>query len=212
MVLSQNDCESKLVADLRLVKEVSSRYYPGMDATRLHTLIERLGTLLRSDLRAAATAHGLALPQLSALHYLAQSNRYSDSPAAVADFLGATRGTVSTTLKALVDKGLVTKTTDARDGRVVHCSLTDEGRTIVEATYPSPLLANDQLALDEAAHDHLTELLRALQVAGGHRSFGVCRTCMHHQTDGPACGLTGEALHPDEASLICREHSLAQGP
>jgi predicted transcriptional regulator len=59
-------------------------------------LIDRLERLTR-----AGEGLGLNPAQWEALRFLARANRFSRSPAAVADYLASTRGTVSQTLIAL---------------------------------------------------------------------------------------------------------------
>lgn len=81
----------------------------------VHDLIERLGNLVRADVRAVCHASGVRPVQLEALHYLTQCNRYSDTPQAVAEYLGLTKGTVSQTLKVLEEKGLLKKRSDPGD-------------------------------------------------------------------------------------------------
>ena len=65
-------------------------------------LLERVSRLAR----AASFEHGLHPAQWEALRYLASANIFSNSPKALARYLGATKGTVSQTLAALVAKGL----------------------------------------------------------------------------------------------------------
>jgi DNA-binding MarR family transcriptional regulator len=192
-----------------------------MDALRIHTLLERLGSLVRADLRRAASQRGVALAQLEALHYLAICNRYSDTPAGVAEFLGATKGTTSQTLRTLAQKGLIDKHADAADARKIHCALTDAGRALVAETLPAPLLAeafpqpsdpNDIEAAHLAAA--LTALLRRIQQRHALRTFGQCGTCTHfrHVEDGFRCGLTSEPLSQSDSQLICREHTPPAPP
>ncbi|MGF1467559.1 MAG: MarR family winged helix-turn-helix transcriptional regulator [Sandaracinaceae bacterium] len=176
------------------------------NATRLHALLERLSAVFRASLRETATRHGLKLVQLEALVYLATANRYSDTPAALTEYLGVTKGTVSQTLTALARRGLLTKAPDREDARVRHCHLTAEGRRIARAAYPADVLVG--LGANEGAEDALEALLRRLQRANGLRTFGVCHTCRFFQPRGAGgrCGLTGEALSRLEVTKICREH------
>lgn len=211
-----------MTGDPGLVKNVSTRYIPFVDTLRLHTLLERLGTLIRADLRKTAAQHGLPVVQLEALHYLALCNRYSDTPAAVAEFFGATKGTTSQTLRALESKGLITKRTDSKDGRVTHCRISRKGRSLVGRTLPSPLLrgalTHDSAPESDELGDQLAALLRVMQRRGEVRSFGVCHSCVHFRPGdrddagvglargGFRCGLTGDPLSADDSERICREH------
>lgn len=179
----------------------------------LHLLLERLGTLLGSELRQTAAREDLKEVQLQALHYLASCNRYSNTPAGVTEFLALTKGTVSQTLRALESKGLVEKRADAEDARVVRLRLTRHGKATAKRTFPLPVARELAEELGKSgtasAEAELRGVLTALQRARDHRSFGVCRTCAHFRKDGKdsyRCGLTGETLLIDETSLLCREH------
>jgi len=188
-----------------LVKVVLSRYYLRVTTARLHQTLERLSSLFRAFLRQAAIEHGLKLVQLEALVYLSTANRYSDTPAALTEYLGVTKGTVSQTLRALVERGLVEKVPDSKDARVRHCRLTKAGRVIVRACYPTESLDVEVGATVQPA---LEGLLRTLQRANGLRSFGVCRTCTHFEAgaSGGVCGLTSERLSVRDTERLCREH------
>ena len=67
--------------------------------------LERLTRLMR----AGEHEGGLNPAQWEALRYLARANRFSRTPAALADFLGTTRGTVSQTVIALERTGHLTR-------------------------------------------------------------------------------------------------------
>ena len=95
-------------------------------------LIERMAALIRSEERKKCTELGLQPVHLQVLDYLSRCNRYSDTPAALTNYLGMTRGTVSQTLLLLVNKGYIKKTTDAADRRMVHLSLLEEGSAILK--------------------------------------------------------------------------------
>lgn len=176
-----------------------------MTHSSLHTLLERIGNLLREQARSVATREGLKLAQLDALVYLSRANRYSDTTSAVVEYLGATKGSVSQTLTALEGKGLVERVPDDSDGRVSHCRPTAKGRRIGRAAFPSELLDGaDRPELERV----LGSLLRDIQRAHGGRAFGVCRSCIHFTPAGRGhrCGLTGESLTIPESRLLCREH------
>lgn len=179
-----------------------------LDTNRLYQLLERLGNLVRAEERQL----GGDLPpvQLHALAYLARCNRYSDTPAAVTEYLGATKGTVSQTLKKLRERGLVAARPDPEDGRVQHLRLTARGKRIVAETTPRALLGAALDAVEDPAglEAGLVQLLAGIQRANGGRAFGECATCRHFTPaeDGTRCGLTGEPLSTADAGKLCREH------
>jgi len=181
----------------------------------LNELLERLATLSRAERRAAGADLKLNPAQLDALTYLDRCNRYSDTPAALADFLGCSRGTVSQTLLALERKGLIEKTPDSTDGRVVHCSLTAQGKKDLAASAARDPVARGLEQLKKEDRDQVAGLLlpvlRSAQQARGGLTFGVCRTCVHFRRRGRRlhCGLTDEPLTNAESKLICREHAAS---
>ncbi|MEM7200750.1 MAG: MarR family winged helix-turn-helix transcriptional regulator [Planctomycetota bacterium] len=181
-----------------------------MAADRLYELLERLGTLLRSDARHVASRHGLQPAQLAALLYLTRCNRYSDTPMAVTEYLGVTKGTASQTLQRLQDKQLVSRSADAADGRRQRLRPTARGRRIAASVPSETLSAALQASVGRDFEDALAGLLRQVQQANGSRTFGLCRTCRHFRRGQGAaahqCGLTMEPLRDPEPERICREH------
>ena len=105
-----------------------------MSVADLCDSLGRLASIVRAETRQQATAHGLKLVQLEALHYLASCLTFSRTPAGLSEYLDLTKGTVSQTLKALESKGLIEKYGDESDARIVHCELTTEGRKIARST------------------------------------------------------------------------------
>lgn len=177
-----------------------------MSETLAH-LLDRLGRAVHN----LQYAGGLNPAQWEALRFLSRANRYSRKPSALADYLGTTKGTVSQTVKALEEKGLIRRKVEAKDRRIVRLELSEEGEA---------MLANDPLlALSEAAASAPDEVatatrilsgyVRSLQGQCGMKSFGVCSHCGHFNTEvcdegvAPRCGLTGEPLSDTEVKKIC---------
>ena len=183
------------------------------DASKtVHDIIERLGNLLRADVRAACHAQGVRPVQFEALNYLSQCNRYSDTPQAVAEYLGLTKGTVSQTLKILEEKGLLLKRDDKNDKRDVHLKPTARGRRLIAQVVPSKSVATGMARLP-VSEQHgmaqvLQQVLRTIQQANGLKTFAPCHTCRFNQQreGGYFCELTQEPLVEDELSQLCREH------
>ena len=173
--------------------------------TRREEIAELLGRLTRLH---AARRRSADLPeaQVAAIDYLARANRFSRTPSAAADYLAATRGTVSQTLLALARKGLVADE-PAPDRRSRIYSLTASGRKAA-ACIPAPASGPDEELVILAG---LRAALHALIRSGGGRTFGLCRTCRHHRTgpDGAFCALLKISLTDVEADQICHEHQAA---
>ncbi|MCF7983007.1 MAG: MarR family winged helix-turn-helix transcriptional regulator [Thiohalocapsa sp.] len=186
-------------------------------APQIEDYLERLCNLLRAQARTVGAEYGLLPVQLEALRYLSICNRYSDTPLAVADYLGQTKGSVSQTIKTLEAKDMLTKTRDQADRRVVHLAITDRGHEVLAVVLPRAFLREAVEVLGNSAQDRLRDgldaLLRSVQQANGLRTFGPCQTCRYHRRNagGLQCELTGEQLNDDDRTRICREHEFAQG-
>lgn len=183
---------------------------PTAAALRAAHLIERIGRVLR----AGDHATGLNPAQAEALRYLARANRFSRTPAALAEFLGCTRGTVSQTLLALEAKGLIERQANARDGRSVTLALTKAGTEFLRSDPVRTLAATiDASGADARLADHLEATLHEAIVQRGGRAFGVCHSCRHFRRDqrkGAAphhCALLDEPLSANGSLLICAEQT-----
>jgi len=184
-----------------------------MKTEKIYEYLERIANLLRTDTRKAGVGKGLQPVQMEALHYLSSCNRYSNTPAAVADYLGLTKGTVSQTLGVLENVGFIEKLPDLKDRRVVHLKVTERGAAVVGELIPPAILQAAMAQAPEAEQDFILDalerVLRAMQRANQLRTFGACQTCRYHQVaEGGArrCGLTGEILLAADIDKICREH------
>lgn len=179
-------------------------------------LLERLSALIQQSVRDDGARHGLLPIHVQILRYLAQANRYSDLPIAIADYFGITRGTVSQSLAVLVRKGLVRKEADARHGRRIHLKLTPAGEAVLQDSWSGKVEAALAVAgLDPTPlEDMLRSVLVALQQLNGQRPFGVCRQCAHflREGDGARCGLTAEPLAMEQTLRICREWTRPTPP
>lgn len=186
-----------------------------MEADHIYDYLERISNLIRMEARRSGTVKGLQPVQLEALHYLASCNRYSNTPLAVAEYLGLTKGTVSQTLAVLEGNGMIVKESDARDRRVVHLQLTEAGRCLLAESIPPKMLrsALSSLPVEQRAgvDSALNQILQAMQSANQLKTFGACKTCRHHnvlEDSNRRCELTGERLSEEDAGKICREHHL----
>jgi len=186
-----------------------------MNILRLQQTLERVAGLMRSETRNMLLQYGLQPVHFEALSYLASCNRYSDTPMAVTEFLGQTKGSVSQTLNVLEKKGLMRKTPDKNDKRVTRLKLSAKGARLVRDLQPSPLL---KAACDELPESDWNEtlakingLLQGIQSANEFKSFGQCSSCMHNsrKNNQTYCGLTEEPLSVRDVQLICREHAAA---
>ena len=188
-----------------------------MITNTIYRQVERLSELLRADSRAEGLEHGLQPVQLEILHYLAMCNRFSDTPMAVVEYLGVTKGTVSQTLKVLTQKGLVHKVADEEDKRSFHLKLTNEGKQLVQTLFPTSLFETAVARLPNRQQEEVSRslhtLLHSLLQANGQKTFGVCQSCRYNRRrpDGSYfCNLVKVALDRSDIELLCREHEPSE--
>lgn len=120
-----------------------------MEKVDVFDLIERMSVLIRSEEREKCTAVGIQSVHLQVLNYLSRCNKFSDTPAALTNYLGMTRGTVSQTLSLLEKKNYIKKTADINDRRVVHLQLMPEGQTVLEKAKPAELFIKATTLLEK---------------------------------------------------------------
>lgn len=180
-------------------------------------IIERISNLLRSEERKRFAAIGLQPVHIQVLDYLSTCNRFSDTPAAVAEFLGLTKGTISQSIQVLERKNYVEKSQDSDDGRVVHLALSTEGKQLLDELKPIDVFAQAQSIISSQKFTTIEEALNSvlieLQKANNAKSFGVCHSCVNfiEVENHYMCNLTQLPLTQNDSKKICREHILADG-
>ncbi len=175
-------------------------------------LIERISSILRSEERKKYAALGLQPVHGQVLEYLAKCNKYSNTHASVAEYLGLTKGTVSQTIQILERKRYLQKTTDANDARVVHLSLTEKGQALIDTLKPLDIFKQAEAKVSHREFDSIDQALqstlRLLQKTNQSKSFGLCNSCHHFGVDVHhyQCKLTDEPLDRADTDKICRDH------
>lgn len=183
-----------------------------LEAAYLVGRLERLA-------RGGVAVEGLNPAQWEALRYLVRANRFSRTPAALADYVGSTRGTISQTLIALEQKGLAVRSASARDGRSVELALTRRGEAVLKQD-PLLRLAKDIVTGTDDDPAKLVSMLQAVLAStiarNDGRAFGVCHSCRHfHRNARPGassphhCGLLDEPLSDADSNDICQEQEAA---
>lgn len=111
---------------------------------------------------ATANASELKPAQWSALRYLARAARSARTNRAFASYHRTTTGTVTLTLKTLVDRGLLEREGDPSDKRLVLFTVTEKGRSMLAQDPFQDLVARVTCLRPEqraALADALTSLL-----------------------------------------------------
>lgn len=178
----------------------------GAESLRQFTRLSRL-------LRARDHSKGLNPAQWEALRYLAIANRFSNTPGAIARYLGTTKGTTSQTVLSLEKKGLISKQAKSGDQRLTGLALTETGRAILREDALAAF-ADDIEALkpkmrrrfSRAVSDLLTSEIGRLE----EPSFGVCNSCRYFREVGNGeashCMKFSASLSAADELLICVEH------
>jgi DNA-binding MarR family transcriptional regulator len=173
---------------------------------RIKELADRLSRIIQAE----EWDEDLNPSQWTALTYLARANRFSRSPSQVSNFMGATRGTVSQTLKALARKGLIEETPSGGDKRSIAYGVTGDGEILLKrrSGLEAAVSKMDEKEA-EALMGGLETLVRTALKQRGQRPFGVCASCIHHQKKarGGFCKLLQEPLTAAETRQICHEHA-----
>ena len=184
-----------------------------MKSPTVFDLIEYMAALIRSEERKRCTELKIQLVHLQVLEYLSQCNKYSDTPAAITNYLGMTRGTVSQTLILLEKKELIDKRQDQVDKRVFHIRLLKKGFNTLNKAKPTGLFQKAAKILEnqssvKGGEKLFIKALTALQKANNSKSFGICRTCKNFTkiSTGFFCELTQEKLSTSDSNKICQEH------
>lgn len=189
----------------------------GTAAIEAAHLIERLDRLARRGGGGAGTELNPA--QWEALRYVARANRFSRNPAALADYLGSTRGTVSQTLIALEQKGFIERHPSERDRRAIDLALTAAGHAALRDDPIQTLAADIATALGKDVEKLAGALRASLAQAVARnegRPFGQCHGCRHFRRNvRPSgrqphhCALLDAPLSATDSDLICAEQAPA---
>jgi MarR family transcriptional repressor of emrRAB len=174
-------------------------------------LVERLGNLMRTELRKTGADESMQPVHLQALIYISKANRYSNTPQALADYLGLTKGTVSQTLLLLDRRGLIERFEDDIDRRVVRLRLSSSGERLLNESQPALAWQNATRNISpnriRNATSALREALITLQEDNEGTTFGACQSCTWCQKLSQRiyrCGRMGDRLSGPETRKICR--------
>lgn len=183
-----------------------------MSSRHIYNYIERLGELLEADLRENLAGSSLLPAQFQVLHYLSMCNRFSDTPIAVAEFLGQTKGSISQTVKVLLQKGMLSRQADVNDKRISHLVLTTTAQQVISQNIPPEKFDKASRNLSRQQQFEIIsalKLLHAAVVQTNHlKTFGVCRSCRYLAFSGAeiSCEKFNSPLSVHDTQLICRTH------
>jgi DNA-binding MarR family transcriptional regulator len=94
-------------------------------------VFEHMASLLRATQRRTAARAGLPMVHSDILAYLSRCDSASDNLLAAAAHLGLTKGTVSQSVKLMVERDYLNRIPDEQDRRIQHLRLTEKGRAYI---------------------------------------------------------------------------------
>ena len=185
---------------------------------RLAGALSRLSIAIRAKTWSGATEHGLTPTQGQALAVLL--NRGPQRLSSLAPLLGVTAPSASDSVRALVNKKLVTKLQDPADRRAVRVQLTKAGRELAQETaeWPDFLVAALDALTEDERQTMLTsviKMIRILQVRGDIAPQRMCVGCAHFRPRQKGesdhyCNLVKAPLRPHQLRLDCPEQTPAE--
>ncbi len=181
-------------------------------------LVERLGNLMRAEARRVGADDQLSPVHVEALVYLANANRYSNTPQALGEYLGLTKGTISQSLLLLDRRGLIERYQDDIDRRVVRLRLSSTGDQFLADNQPQQawLDATRDISPNRVrnAVSALRETLTTFQADNDGKPFGSCASCRHFERLSARafrCGLMGDRISGPETRKICWIYEMKGG-
>jgi DNA-binding MarR family transcriptional regulator len=140
---------------------------PDLDVSPMAVIgrLKRLSQLIDAELRRTFSTHGLDAASFDVLATLRRSEPpHRLTPAELMRAAMVTSGAITQRLDRLQARGLVTRTSSASDGRVVHVALTDDGRALIDQALPDHVDTENRLlaALTTTQRDTLADALRNL--------------------------------------------------
>ena len=181
--------------------------------------LSKLSTSLRHQAWRKASPQGLTPTQGQILALL--SSRPGATLTQVAETLAVRPATASDAVKSLESKGLVSKSRDPEDARLLSLQLTADGEEIAAEAIQWPEFMVD--AVDQLDEDERRVLLRAivqmiasLQRRGKIPVARMCVSCRHfraHAHEDPRrphhCGYVDAAFGDADLRVDCAEHEPA---
>ena len=187
-------------------------------ASRIATGLHKIGLAMKQQAWQQANEDGLSATQGQILAALTTHGALTGSE--LSQRLGVTLPTISDSVRALVDKGLVTKSPDPRHPRASLLLLTNRGAELgararswpeFMAAAVADLTAEEQRAFFSG----VVKMIRSLQDHGLVPVSGMCVTCVYfrpHVRPGATphhCALVDAPLATEQVRLDCPEHELA---
>lgn len=187
-------------------------------ARRIAVGLSKIGLAMKQEAFSSAGGSGLSPTQAQILTMLASTGAPGARASDLATWLAVSLPTVSDSVRALVEKGLVAKQTDDSDRRAARLVLTDAGKkkAAVAAGWPD-FLASAVDAMDSSEQEvflaGLVKMIRTLQERGQIPIARMCATCTHFRPNAHDdartphhCAFVDAPMGDRHLRLDCNEH------
>lgn len=183
--------------------------------SRIIASLERIAQAFRVLLWTESKEHALSPIQVQVLIFLLHHDKEKCKVSYLASEFNMTKATISDTVKALEQKGLISKEYTERDTRSFVINLSGKGKEIAGQT--SLFTRELQVPIGELdAGDKenlllsLVAIIRHLNKAGVITPQRMCFTCLHYRSEsdgqGHFCQLLNQPLAASELRVDCPEH------
>lgn len=187
-------------------------------AARIAEGLHKIGLAMKQQTWQQASGEGLSATQGQILAILVGQGPLTGTE--LSERLGVTLPTISVSVRALVDKGLVTRSPDPRHPRASLLKPTRRGKALGGRARSWPEFMADavgDLSPEEqrAFFAGVVKMIRSLQEQGLVPVSGMCVTCTHFRPNvsaGPAphrCAFVDAPLADDALRLDCPDHAPA---
>lgn len=185
--------------------------------SRIVAALEKISQAFRVLLWQESRTFSLTPIQVQVLIFLLHHSEEKRKVSYLADEFNMSKATISDTVKALTQKGLIAKAYEPKDTRSYIIYLTEKGREIASETsfftreIHTPI---DQLHTDDKENLLLSllNIIRHLNKAGIITIQRMCMTCAHYQVSDSGqkhfCTLLNQNLRVPDLRLDCPEYEM----
>lgn len=196
------------------------KYQNQSTESRIVASLEKISQAFRVLLWQESNAFSLSPIQVQVLIFLLYHSEEKRKVSYLAGEFNMTKATISDTIKALSQKGLISKAYEPNDTRSYIMHLTERGREIAKKTslftreIYDPV---DKLHADDKENLLLSllNIIRHLNKAGVITIQRMCMTCAYYQPSENGqkhfCKLLNQNLQIADLRIDCPEHEMKAG-
>lgn len=177
--------------------------------------INRLSRAMRKSYNQIGFEEGLNPLQIQILEFLSRYNRKKITINYIAAEMEVSEATVSDSIKVLVERGLLRKTSDELDKRIRYVEITQEGKFLINKIEKKVQIQFPEMELKDK--QKLVFLLHTLTFeffkSGYLTNARICFSCMYyerHKNNKHYCNLLKETLEPLGLRYDCPDHHYSK--